>query len=250
MSTMRLDRLLSNLGYGSRKEIALCARAGRIALSGTVIKKADQNVLLADAASGALTFDGERIDPPAPLTVMLNKPRGYICSHDEKGMLVYDLLPPRWQTRKPALSSAGRLDKDSTGQVILTDDGDLLHRIIHPKSHAAKYYAVTLEHALRGDESALFATGTFLMNGDMKPLKSAFWIAEGDKNGRMILHEGRFHQIRRMFETIGNRVVALHRYQTGSLRLMDLNLGEYRILGNVDIQSIFPASESVVSCST
>ncbi len=170
MSAVRLDRLLGNLGYGSRKEIGQQVKAGRVSLNGAVVKKADLSVSLEDARSGALTFDGEKLDPPSPLVVMLNKPAGYTCSHEDKGALVYDLLPVRWQARKPALSCAGRLDKESTGQVILTDDGDLLHRITHPKSHATKEYAVTLEHDLRGDEAALFATGTFLMTGDAKPL--------------------------------------------------------------------------------
>ncbi len=156
------------------------------------------SVSLEDARSGALTFDGEKLDPPSPLVLMLNKPAGYTCSHEDKGPLVYDLLPVRWQARKPALSCAGRLDKESTGQVILTDDGDLLHRVTHPKSHATKDYTLTLEHDLRGDEAALFATGTFLITGDAKPLKPATWTPRGPRTGRMLLQEGRFHQIRRM----------------------------------------------------
>jgi 16S rRNA pseudouridine516 synthase len=238
MTTYRLDRWLANLGYGSRKEIAAVVQAGRVALHGDVVKQIDRGIGIDDVRSGALTLDGERLDPPAPLTVMLNKPPGYTCSHDEKGALVYDLLPPRWKLRKPALSCAGRLDKESTGQVLLTDDGELLHRIIHPKSHAAKHYAVTVAHTLHGDEAALFGTGTFLMQGDAKPLKPAFWTPEGARSGRMILHEGRFHQIRRMFETLGNEVVGLHRYQTGGLPIGDLAIGEYRVLGDDDLRMI------------
>lgn len=244
MSTMRLDRLLSNLGYGSRKEIAALVKEKRVALCGVAVLRADASIALADARSGALTLDGEAIDPPAPMTVMLNKPAGYICSHDERGALVYDLLPERWLLRKPALSCAGRLDKESTGQVILTDDGDLLHRIIHPKSHAAKRYAVTLERPLQGDEAALFATGTFLMQGDTKPLKPALWVAEGEKQGYMTLHEGRYHQIRRMFETLGNKVIALHRYQTGGLGLGELPEGEFMFLDEADIASLFTSKDS------
>ncbi len=238
MSAVRLDRLLGNLGYGSRKEIGQQVKAGRVSLNGAVVKKADLSVSLEDARSGALTFDGEKLDPPSPLVVMLNKPAGYTCSHEDKGALVYDLLPVRWQARKPALSCAGRLDKESTGQVILTDDGDLLHRITHPKSHATKEYAVTLEHDLRGDEAALFATGTFLMTGDAKPLKPAMWTPDGPRTGRMLLQEGRFHQIRRMFETLGNSVVALHRDRTGNLPLGDLPAGKYRILSQEEARSI------------
>ena len=238
MTTYRLDRWLANLGYGSRKESAAFVQAGRVALHGAVVKNVDQGIAIAEVRSGALTLDGETLDPPAPLTIMLNKPSGYICSHDERGALVYDLLPPRWKLRKPALSCAGRLDKESTGQVILTDDGDLLHRIIHPKSHAAKHYAVTVEQALRGDEAALFATGTFLMKDDAKPLKPAFWTPDGATSGQMILHEGRFHQIRRMFEMLGNEVVGLHRHQTGGLPIGELAEGEYRVLDDEELRAI------------
>jgi 16S rRNA pseudouridine516 synthase len=149
------------------------------------------------------------------------------------------LLPPRWQLRKPALSCAGRLDKESTGQVILTDDGDLLHRIISPKKHAEKRYAVTLEHALRGDEAAQFSSGHFLLHGDDKPLKPAEWLPADSNSGTMVLHEGRYHQIRRMFETLGNRVIALHRFQTGSLVLEPLEAGKYRQLTADEVSRIF-----------
>lgn len=241
---VRLDRLLANLGYGSRREVAAVVAGGRVLLDGGRIAKVDQPVSLDDVRRGVLTLDDEPLDPPAPLTVMLHKPAGYVCSHDERGAIIYDLLPPRWRLRKPALSAAGRLDKDSTGQVILTDDGDLLHRIIHPKSHAAKQYAVTLARALRGDEAALFATGTFLMRGDAKPLKAAFWTPDSPRGGTMTLHEGRFHQIRRMFETLGNEVVTLHRFRTGALSLGALAPGEYRFLDDDDRRRIFHIAES------
>jgi len=114
----------------------------------------------------------------------------------------------------------------------------LLHRIIHPKRHAAKQYAVTLAWALRGDEAALFANGTFLIEHDSKPLKPAVWTPDGATSGTMILHEGRFHQIRRMFEMLNNQVVALHRFQTGELPLGSLGVGEYRVLGDEEVGRI------------
>lgn len=239
MTTMRLDRLLANMGYGSRRDIAIFARQGRISLHGKRVFKANEAIDLADAQSGALKVDQEAVDPPSPLTVMLHKPAGYTCSHDEKGALIYDLLPARWKLRSPALSAAGRLDKESTGQVILTDDGDLLHRIIHPKHHAPKRYEVTLTEPLRGDEAALFSTGAFIMDGDPKPLKAAEWQPRGKKSGLMILQEGRYHQIRRMFKTLGNRVETLHRIQTGNLQLAALEAGQHRILSAEDIALIW-----------
>lgn len=239
MTSFRIDRLLSNLGYGSRKDIADMVEDGRVILNGTPVEKSSQNVSLDDARHGALTVDDEKLDPPAPLTIMMNKPAGYICSRDEAGFLVYDLLPERWKFRKPVLSCVGRLDKDSTGQILLTDDGELLHRIIHPKSHAPKYYAVTLEKELRGDEAELFSTGEFLMEGDDKPLKPAVWTPESAASGCIILHEGRYHQIRRMFETIGNKVVTLHRYKTGGLEIGAIEAGKYKILDEEELRKIF-----------
>lgn len=236
---MRLDRLLSNLGYGSRKEIAAACRAGAITLNDDPIRNADQTIPLDLVREGALALNGEAVDPPAPLTIMLNKPAGHTCSRREAGSLVYDLLPYRWRGRKPILSTIGRLDKDSTGQLLLTDDGDLLHRIIHPRTHAAKHYRVELSDPVRGDEAARFATGAFLLEGDDKPLRPAIWSADSDRSGVMILTEGRYHQIRRMFAALGNRVTALHRFQTGGLALGDLDAGQYKILGPEELESIF-----------
>ncbi len=186
-----------------------------------------------------IKLDGEIIDPISPMTIMLNKPAGYTCSHKDAGDLVYDLMPDRWKARKPAFSSIGRLDKYSTGQLLFTDDGDLLHRIIHPKSCAKKHYHVTLRDDLNGDEAELFSSGEFYMDKDDKPLKSAQWTPENSRSGIMILSEGRFHQIRRMFETVGNEVIELHRFQTGGLILGDLPEGEWRYLNNDDLGNIF-----------
>ncbi|MGK2915035.1 MAG: pseudouridine synthase [Porticoccaceae bacterium] len=237
-ASLRLDRLLSNLGYASRKEVAAACRSGAITLNGAAIARADQAISLDLVRAGALALNGEAVDPPAPLTIMLNKPAGFTCSHKEAGRLVYDLLPLRWRSRKPTFSTVGRLDKDSTGQLLLTDDGDLLHRIIHPRTHSPKHYRVSTRDPLRGDETALFATGEFLLDGDEKPLRSASWRVESDHSGVMILTEGRYHQIRRMFEALGNRVTALHRFQTGGLALGDLDEGQYRILDPEELASI------------
>lgn len=236
---MRIDRLLSNLGYGSRREINLACRAGAVTLNGQKLLKADQTVTFDQARAGALLVNGEIVDPPAPLTIMLNKPVGYVCSHRDAGALVYDLLPDRWRHRKPILSSVGRLDKDSTGQLLLTDDGNLLHRIIQPRTHSPKHYQVTVHAALRGDENDLFSSGEFFIHGDGKPLRPALWKPVNARSGVMILNEGRYHQIRRMFAAVGNHVVTLHRFQTGNLKLGTVEEGCYRILTTEDIQDIF-----------
>ncbi len=242
--TSRLDRLLSNLGYCSRSEAAAACRAGRVTLHGIAVSDCTQRIAVAEVRAGALRLDHEVVAPPAPLTLMLHKPLGYTCSHDEAGPLIYDLLPARWRRRKPKLSSVGRLDKASSGQLLLTDDGALLHRIIQPRTHAPKHYRVSVRDPLRGDEEALFRSGGFLLDGDPKPLRPALWQAETAHNGVMILTEGRYHQIRRMFAALGNEVVALHRFQTGGLALGDIAAGRYRILNDAAIAAIFAATSA------
>ncbi len=241
-TSLRLDRLLSNLGYGSRREMAAAIRNGWLTVDGVEITDPGHAVPVAKVAAGAVLFDDERVDPPPPMTVMLHKPAGYTCSHNDAGPVVYDLLPARWRIRKPSLSTVGRLDKDSTGQLLLTDDGDLLHRVTHPRSHAPKHYRVRLRDPLRGDEAALFGAGGFMMNGDDKPLKPAAWSPDGPAEGVMVLDEGRYHQIRRMFETLGNLVVGLHRFRTGGLDLGDLPEGSWRFLSQDDLSHLFGSS--------
>ncbi len=236
---IRIDKLFANLGYGSRREASLAARNGWISLNGVEVKDAATQVLIDDVRSGALTLDDKPFDPVSPLTVMVHKPVDYICSKDENGLLIYSLLPERWSLRNPALSCAGRLDKESTGMVILSDDGDLQHRIIHPRTHAEKFYQVVLDRPLKGDEVEIFASGTLMLNNETKPLKPARWMPETETTGVMALTEGRYHQIRRMFAAVNNHVQTLHRFKTGGLELGDLAAGQYRILSPEDVKKIF-----------
>ena len=165
---MKLVKLLANLGYGSRKQVTSMFREGRITdAAGEVLYTDDQ------VGHDAIHVDGEPLDPPQGLTLMLHKPAGYTCSNKDIGRLVYDLLPPRFRLRAPALSSVGRLDRETSGLLLFTDDGQLLHRIISPKANLPKVYEATLAAPLRGDEAALFASGTLLLESDPVPLKPA-----------------------------------------------------------------------------
>jgi 16S rRNA pseudouridine516 synthase len=123
--------------------------------------------------------------------------------------------------------------------VLMTDDGQLLHKVISPKTHVEKEYKVTLRDSLTGNESSLFSSGEFCLTNDNKPLKPAVWKADGDKSGTMILQEGRYHQIRRMFSALGNHVETLHRFRLGGLGLDNLDEGKYRLLSEGDIKTIF-----------
>ena len=214
-------------------------KAGVFVVDGKPVTDPGQGIPFDAALLAGATYRGEKLDPIAPLTILLNKPRGYTCSHDEQGLLVYDLLPERWLHRDPVLSTAGRLDKESTGLVLLTDDGDLLHKVISPKQHVWKQYRVRLRDPLKGDEAVAFGSGEFSIDNDRVPLKPAKWVVENDRMGVMSLQEGRYHQIRRMFAVLGNHVEALHRFQVGGLELGDLSEGDFRVLKAAEISGIF-----------
>lgn len=234
---MKLVKLLANLGYGSRKQVAWMFREGRVT-------DPTGEVLYADDQVGPVSVrvDGEPLDPPQGLTLLLHKPAGYTCSTKDTGRLVYDLLPPRFRLRSPVLSTVGRLDRDTSGLLLFTDDGQLLHRIISPKAALPKVYEATLAEPLRGDETALFASGTLMLESETTPLRPAALEVVDATHARLTLTEGRYHQVRRMFAAAGNHVVALHRSRVGGLVLGDLPEGGWRTLGGSDIDALMDAS--------
>lgn len=231
---MKLVKHIANLGYGSRKQVQWLFREGRVT-------DADGEVLYADDAVPleAVRIDGEPLDPPPGLLLMLHKPLGVTCSTKDAGRLVYDLLPPRYRLRDPLLSTVGRLDRETSGLLLLTDDGQLLHRIIAPKSRLPKVYLATLAQDLRGDEAALFAAGTLVLDGEKTPLLPAELDVLDARRARLTLHEGRYHQVRRMFAAVGNHVEALHRERVGGLTLGDLPDGQWRALDEGDRARLF-----------
>jgi 16S rRNA pseudouridine516 synthase len=231
---MRLVKLIANLGYGSRKHVAAMFREGRITDANGEVLYADDQVEHAN-----IRIDGEPLDPPAPLTLMLHKPVGYTCSTKDPGAIVYDLLPPRFRLRSPILASVGRLDRDTTGLLLMTDDGALLHRISSPRSHLEKIYEATLARDLRGDEGRIFASGELQLESERTPLARASMEVLGPKTARLTLMEGRYHQARRMFAAVGNHVEALHRSRVGGLTLGDLREGQWRALGANDLDVLF-----------
>ena len=236
---MRLDRLLANMGYGSRRDIQQWVKAKAITLDGGAVADADLRIAVTPDLSARMTILGRRLDPPPGMIVMLHKPLGLTCSHREAGPIVYDLLPDRWRTRKPAISAVGRLDKETTGLLLLTDDGGLLHRLISPKSHSPKRYVARLARPLRGDEVAIFGSGTMLLESEDKPLLPAILEVQSPTEARLTLTEGRYHQVRRMFAAVGNHVEALHRDRIGNLDLpADLAAGRYRLLTAAEIAAL------------
>jgi 16S rRNA pseudouridine516 synthase len=231
---MKLVKLIANLGYGSRKDVSQMFRAGRIT-------DPDGEVLYADdvVPHESIRIDDEPLDPAAGLILMLNKPLAVTCSRKDPGRVVYDLLPPRYNVRTPVLSSVGRLDRDTTGLLLFTDDGALLHRIISPKAQVSKVYEATLAQDLRGDEAELFASGTLLLESEKEPLAPAILEVLGPRHALLTVTEGRYHQVRRMFAATGNHVETLQRIAVGGLTLGELPLGEWRVLNTDEISLIF-----------
>ena len=231
---MKLVKLIANLGYGSRKDVTQLFRSGRIT-------DADGEVLYADdvVPYETIRIDDEPLDPPPGLTLMMNKPLGVTCSRKDPGRVVYDLLPPRYNVRSPALSSVGRLDRDTSGLLLFTDDGALLHRIISPKAQVTKVYEATLAQDLRGDEGELFASGSLLLESETEPLAPAALEVLGPRHARLSVTEGRYHQVRRMFAAAGNHVETLQRVSIGALALGGLPLGEWRALDASEVAQIF-----------
>jgi 16S rRNA pseudouridine516 synthase len=242
--SVRLDRLLSNMGYGTRKEVQALVKAGAVLLDGAAPRSADLKVEAAKDLPERLTVNGRPIDPVPGLVLILNKPLGVTCSHKEAGPLVYDLLPRRWRRREPAISTVGRLDKETSGLLLLTDDGELLHKIISPKRHLPKRYLANLARPLTGKEEAVFAAGTLMLEGEEKPLLPATLEVLGEKRARLTITEGRYHQVRRMFAAVGNHVEALHREGIGGFDLPDdLEPGQWRLAADADIAAVLSSGD-------
>jgi len=231
---VKLLKLIANLGYGSRKQVATMFREGRIIDAAGEVLYADDAVAHAD-----VRIDGEPLDPAQGIVLMLHKPVGYTCSTRDPGRVVYDLLPPRFRLRNPIISPVGRLDRDTSGLLLLTDDGALLHRIVSPKSNLSKVYEVTLANDLRGDEVALFASGTMMLESEQTALLSASLEVLAPRRGRLTIFEGRYHQVRRMFAAVGNHVETLHRASIGGLAMGDLVAGAWRSLEAIEIAELF-----------
>jgi 16S rRNA pseudouridine516 synthase len=238
--TSRVDKLLGSMGYGSRTEMARLGKAGGIVLDGVDLTDVSRRIPVTPDLPGRMAIDGQPLDPVPGLVMMLHKPLGMTCSRKEDGALVYDVLPPRWRRRDPAISTIGRLDKQTTGLLLLTDDGDLLHRVISPRRHVAKVYRATLARPLTGAEGDVFAAGGLVLEGEDKPLSPAVLEVLSPTEARLTVTEGRYHMVRRMFAAVGNHVEGLHRERVGGLVLPDdLAPGDWRLLDPAQIDLIF-----------
>lgn len=222
----RLDQLLSSLGYCSRREARAWVADSRVTVAGRV---ADDCGAKADPAG--VRVDGVPLDHPAGLLLLLHKPVGLVCSHDgREGPDIYSLLPERWHRRNPIVTSIGRLDKETSGLLLLTDLSPLVHRLTAPKHKVPKIYRATLDRDLGPDLVARFASGTLLLEGEDTPCAPAGLKQLGPRAAELTLTEGRYHQARRMFAATGSTVLTLHRTHFGPLELGDLPAGRWREL--------------------
>ncbi|RXJ83017.1 pseudouridine synthase [Arcobacter cloacae] len=223
-SYKRIDAHLSSLGYCTRSEAKKFLKIFEV----FVKDKRVFDVSL-KANHEDIFINNEPLDTQT-ITILLNKPSGYICSHNDAGSLIYSLLPQRWNRRNPKISTVGRLDVDTTGAIILTDDGDLNHKLTSPKSDVIKVYEATLAEPLKGDEAQIFASGELMLNGEKKPLLPAKLEVITSTQVRLEIVEGKYHQVKRMFAAVGNRVIKLHRVSFAGFQIDDLKEGEYKFI--------------------
>jgi len=220
---LRLDRFVSNQVFEiSRSEVKLLCKKGRITVNGKP-SKADMKI---DAERDIVSVDGERVEYKEHVYIMLNKPKGYVCStKDGDSPTVLELVPK--ELFREGIFPAGRLDKDTEGFVLLTDDGELSHKMLSPKNHVDKKYYVELEDDINDGTDVLFENGV-IIDGNEKCMPARLIRIDGSSRScYLVLHEGKFHQVKRMFASVGNKVVYLKRVSIGGLELDNkLPIGE------------------------
>lgn len=232
----RLDKVLSNLGYGSRAEIKRDCKKGLVKVNGKVENNPGLQV---DTDKDIIIFDGETIDYKEYIYIMLNKPDGYIsATFDKHDPIVLDLIDSKFLVFEPF--PVGRLDKDTEGLLVLTNDGQLAHRVLAPKSHVPKTYYAKIDGVVTEKDIEAFKGGVVLDDG-YETMPAELVILESGETSEieLTIHEGKFHQVKRMFESVDKKVTYLKRISMGGLKLdNDLALGEYRELTEEEIKLI------------
>lgn len=226
----RLDAFLAHAGFGTRRGVKALIRAGRVTLGGERCRKAGEWV-----EGREVRVDGERVEPPPSVVhAVLHKPIGLACSHDPReAPLIYDLLPDAWLGL--GLEAAGRLDRDTSGLIVLSTDGGWIHRLTHPVRKIEKRYRIEYEGELVAD-AALRCSEGIELDADAAPTRPARLLCEGPGRATLHLAEGRHHQVRRMIAALGGVVVALHRDRIGAYDLPDdLEPGALRVLDDADL---------------
>ena len=231
---LRIDKILSNIGYGSRAEIKKYCKQGMISVNGKNINNPGIQV---DPENDKILFNGEEVNYREFVYIMLNKPDGYIsATFDKHDPIVLDLIDSSYYVFEPF--PVGRLDKDTEGLLVLTNDGQLAHRVLSPKKHVPKTYYAKIEGIVTIEDVVAFSKGVTLDDG-YETMPSQLKILKSDEISEieLTIHEGKFHQVKRMFESVGKKVVYLKRLSMGKLELdKNLELGEYRELTEDEIK--------------
>jgi 16S rRNA pseudouridine516 synthase len=234
MAKERLDKILANSGYGTRKEVKAIVKSGRISINGNTVKDSS---IHADPEQDNIIIDGEALEYKKYVYIMMNKPQGVIsATEDDYDRTVIDLLDEK--SRSFNLAPVGRLDKDTEGLLVLTNDGDLNHDLISPKKHVPKKYYAKIDGEVNEKHVEEFKNGIVLEDG-YRCLPAELNILEAGPQSEItvVLYEGKFHQVKRMFQSIGCTVVYLKRIQMGGLMLDDeLSTGEYRELTGEELE--------------
>lgn len=233
---MRVDKLLSNVGVASRAELKKYCKQGLISVNGKVINNPGVQV---DSESDDIRFNGEKIVYREFVYIMLNKPDGYIsATFDKYDPIALDLIDQSYLVFEPF--PVGRLDKDTEGLLVLTNDGQLAHRVLSPKKHVPKTYYAKIQGKVTEEDILAFEKGVILDDG-YETMPSQLKILKSDDMSEieLTIHEGKFHQVKRMFESVGKKVVYLKRLSMGKLKLDEsLKLGEYRELTEEEVKLI------------
>ena len=214
--TERLDKLIASQGKLSRSDVKKMVKSGRVTVDGAVVKSADIKV---DADKSVISVDGKALNYKKHIYIMLNKPQGVIsASNDKTQKTVVDLVPP--ELYRDGLFPAGRLDGDTVGFVLITDDGDFAHRILSPKNHIMKTYHATLRSPLTEEDISAFKNGIELSDGTLCLEAEVRMLEKTDEPiAEVKICEGKYHQVKRMFAALGNKVVYLKRVRMGGLQL-------------------------------
>ena len=234
---MRLDKYLAEMGVGTRQEVKKQIRQGKAAVNGTVVKAADTKI---DETSDEVTISGRNISYVSYEYYMLNKPAGVVsATEDRRDTTVMDLIKEK---KRKDLFPVGRLDKDTEGLLLITNDGDLAHRLLAPKKHVDKVYYAKIDGMVTEEDVKRFAEGIDIGAEEeemTRPAKLDIMKSAEESEIRLTIHEGKFHQVKRMFLAVGKEVTYLKRERMGTLCL-DENLkpGEYRLLTEEEIENV------------
>jgi 16S rRNA pseudouridine516 synthase len=233
---MRLDKLLANMGYGSRKEVKQLLKQKAVRVDDVVVKDSSMHV---DPAKQNVSVFGERVEYVEFIYLMMNKPPGVISATEDKhDQTVIDLLEPMEQHFEPF--PVGRLDKDTEGLLLITNDGQLAHNLLSPKKHVPKWYYAKIDGEVTEADIEAFKQGVTLDDGYHTKPGELKILASGEQSEiELMIQEGKFHQVKRMFEAVGKKVTYLKRLSMGSLVLDEsLALGEYRELTEEELNSL------------